>query len=619
MNRRRFLGFLSVGCVTASDAQAADGISAKLSVVLVNKTIDLDFNPVSNGVVLSVIIHGVQTESLSALQKLQCEAFVKELISDKVVVIRTYAKVKSNGADAYLADVLLPNGTTLSRELLRKKLAVLDSKVIKTRPDLVKISKSVNRGVAVITQTTYSIEKPTDRSLHPSLTNCISSFTLKGERYATLTSESQSTLSALVSKGIESSPEGWSLNLCFRVRAGDMDSPKVVVLGRTSLSAQFWMFYDSTRKLVTYGETSKTLGEFAPRIGKWQVLTYCHGIGNDEVLVDSKSLVTLTAAKTTCDVAIVPTSITSGSAPTELDVQFIEWSANRTIAGRSSIRNLDYVPKPMYAELADAYASANDVSRVGQIGNVKGLAVLGPIGIVFSIIANTLSGKGRLEIQNSGDRIFTDACKIAHSVCRVWADRNGYKMSKLDVIMRHNTQGRMVSGDSGALASTLSMISAVSKYYVDSNVAVTGSIDLSGNVLAVGGIEDKSLAALRDRRVLMLVIPRSVVSQIRAAFLAEPASFMTHQVIAVNHIDQAISYMMLTGGQGRLVSISKRVNEARLDIVRAMTSYRKMMFGDAIRALEDAVTKCPEDIVAATWIDLINSDYTRIKRELDDF
>ncbi len=86
MNRRRFLGFLSVGCVTASDAQAADGISAKLSVVLVNKTIDLDFNPVSNGVVLSVIIHGVQTESLSALQKLQCEAFVKELISDKVVL-----------------------------------------------------------------------------------------------------------------------------------------------------------------------------------------------------------------------------------------------------------------------------------------------------------------------------------------------------------------------------------------------------------------------------------------------------------------------------------------------------------------------------------------------------
>ena len=619
MNRRRFLGILSAGCVTGSSVHAADSISAKMSVVLVHKTIDLDFNPVPEGVVLSVILHGIQTESLSALQKQQCEALVKALIADKVVVIRTYAKVKSNGADSYLADVLLPNGTTLARELLRNKLAVLDSKVIKTRPDLVKISKSVNRGVTLTTQTTYSIEKPTDRSLHTSLAHCISSLSLKGERYATFTSESQSILSALVSKGIDSRLEAWSLNLCFRVRAGDTDSPKVVVLGRSSLNVRFWMFYDSIRKMVIYGEGSKTLGEFAPRFGKWQVLTYCHAVGNDEVLVDSRSLVSLTATETTCDVVIVPPAITNGNTPTLLDVQFIEWSPNRTIAGRSSIRNLDYVPKPMYAGLAEAYASANDVSRVGQIGTVKGLAVLGPIGIVFSIISSTLSGKGRLEIQNSGDRTFTEACKIAYSVCRVWADRNGYKMSNIDVTMRHNTQGRMVSGDSGALASTLSMISAVSKYYVDANVAVTGSIDSSGNVLPVAGIEDKSLAALRDSRVLMLVIPRSVVSQIRAAFLAEPANFMTRQVIAINHVDQAISYMMLSGGQGRLVSIAKRVNEARLDIARAMNSYRKMMFGDAIRALQDAVTKCPEDVVAATWIELINNDYLRIKRELDDF
>ena len=62
-------------------------------------------------------------------------------------------------------------------------------------------------------------------------------------------------------------------------------------------------------------------------------------------------------------------------------------------------------------------------------------------------------------------------------------------------------------GPSAGVAMTVAIISCLSKTPVDANIAMTGEVTLRGNALPIGGLREKSLAALRSG-IKTIIVPK---------------------------------------------------------------------------------------------------------------
>jgi ATP-dependent Lon protease len=84
-------------------------------------------------------------------------------------------------------------------------------------------------------------------------------------------------------------------------------------------------------------------------------------------------------------------------------------------------------------------------------------------------------------------------------------------------------------GPSAGVAMTIAIISCLSKKPVDCNVAMTGEVTLRGNALPIGGLREKSLAALRSGIKTIIVpfenakaveeLPLEIKSQLKIVFM----------------------------------------------------------------------------------------------------
>lgn len=145
----------------------------------------------------------------------------------------------------------------------------------------------------------------------------------------------------------------------------------------------------------------------------------------------------------------------------------------------------------------------------GQVGVVNGLAYTSYGGDVLPIEVNFYKGKGDLVLTGSLGEVMQESAKIAYSYIK--SNCKKFKIDYNDIIDKdihiHVPEGAIPKdGPSAGVALTTALISALLNKEVSTNIAMTGEITLRGNVLAIGGLKEKSTGACRNN-IKKIIIP----------------------------------------------------------------------------------------------------------------
>lgn len=135
-----------------------------------------------------------------------------------------------------------------------------------------------------------------------------------------------------------------------------------------------------------------------------------------------------------------------------------------------------------------------------QIGVVTGLAWTSVGGDLLQIEALRLPGKGRMKTTGKLGDVMKESIDAAASFVRAISPEIGVKPPKFETvdIHVHVPEGATPKdGPSAGVAMVTSIVSVLTQIPVRKDIAMTGEVTLRGNVLAIGGLKEKLLAALR--------------------------------------------------------------------------------------------------------------------------
>ena len=135
-----------------------------------------------------------------------------------------------------------------------------------------------------------------------------------------------------------------------------------------------------------------------------------------------------------------------------------------------------------------------------QVGVVTGLAWTSVGGDLLQIEALRLPGKGRMKTTGKLGDVMKESIEAAASFVRSISPELGVKPPKFETmdIHVHVPEGATPKdGPSAGLAMVTSIVSVITGIPVRKDIAMTGEVTLRGNALAIGGLKEKLLAALR--------------------------------------------------------------------------------------------------------------------------
>jgi len=152
----------------------------------------------------------------------------------------------------------------------------------------------------------------------------------------------------------------------------------------------------------------------------------------------------------------------------------------------------DYLGAPRYLD--------NQLPAAGRPGVIVGLAWTSVGGEILPIECMLLPGKGTLLMTGKLGDVMKESAQIALSLVRERLSRFGIDpniVKKTDIHI-HVPEGAVPKdGPSAGIALTLCLLSAFTKQPVSPEIAFTGEVSLTGACLAIGGLNEKALAALQ--------------------------------------------------------------------------------------------------------------------------
>ncbi len=173
----------------------------------------------------------------------------------------------------------------------------------------------------------------------------------------------------------------------------------------------------------------------------------------------------------------------------KIALKFSEGSRKITVS-KKNIKN--YLGKERY--------SFDMKNEKEEIGIVRGLAWTSLGGDTLSVEVNVMDGTGKIQLTGQLGDVMQESAKTAISYIRSKSDEFGiekefYKNKDIHI---HVPEGAVPKdGPSAGVTMATAVMSALTEKPVRADVAMTGEITLRGRVLEIGGLKEKSIAAMR--------------------------------------------------------------------------------------------------------------------------
>ncbi|MEG0780280.1 MAG: endopeptidase La [Oscillospiraceae bacterium] len=183
-------------------------------------------------------------------------------------------------------------------------------------------------------------------------------------------------------------------------------------------------------------------------------------------------------------------------------------TAMRLIAG--DVKRITITEKDLHDFLGARIYSPAVHTDSEEVGVVNGLAWTEVGGEILQVEVNVMDGTGKVELTGNLGDVMKESAQTALSCLRSRAAALGiepdfYKTKDIHV---HFPEGAVPKdGPSAGIAIATAMLSALTGQKVHAELAMTGEITLRGRVLPIGGLKEKTMAALRNG-VKTVVIPR---------------------------------------------------------------------------------------------------------------
>ena len=181
-----------------------------------------------------------------------------------------------------------------------------------------------------------------------------------------------------------------------------------------------------------------------------------------------------------------------------------------------------------------------------EVGLVRGLAYTSVGGEVLDVEVAVIPGSGKLELTGNLGDVMKESAHAALTYIRSRADILGlapdfYKENDIHI---HFPEGAVPKdGPSAGITVTIALISALTGTPVRSDVAMTGEITLRGRVLPIGGLREKTMAALRAG-VKTVIIPADNESDLEE--IDQTVRQKLH-FVPVQNADEALDVALLRG------------------------------------------------------------------------
>lgn len=172
-------------------------------------------------------------------------------------------------------------------------------------------------------------------------------------------------------------------------------------------------------------------------------------------------------------------------------------------------------------------------------GIVNGLAWTAVGGEMLTVEVSALEGSGKLELTGSLGDVMKESARTALSYLRSVSDRLGvsYDFYKTMDLHIHFPEGAVPKdGPSAGITIATAVASALTKIPADNKTAMTGEITLTGRVLPIGGLREKTMAAYKHG-IKTVYIPKENLPDLEKV---DPTVRKGIKFIAVSHADEVL-------------------------------------------------------------------------------
>lgn len=202
--------------------------------------------------------------------------------------------------------------------------------------------------------------------------------------------------------------------------------------------------------------------------------------------------------------------------------------------------------------LEKSYGGIEEIDKKDKIGVVNGLAWTAVGGDILKIEAIKVKGKGGLTLTGSLGDVMKESARIALSVVRVLIDEEKVKVPEIDAkepyyknfdVHIHFPAGATPKdGPSAGIAMVTVLSSIFGQKKIRHDIAMTGEVSLIGDVLPIGGLKEKLIAAYKAK-IKTVLIPKKNYERDLDELPDEVKNGL--EIIAVERVEEVLKHSLI--------------------------------------------------------------------------